>query len=180
MADKLLIAISAQGATAAFWRGNRIRDCFSFADDEAGRAGFRDHLESFQGVPAHIMVDAVEEDYRFETLPRAFGSDRAEMVARKLRQYYRNTPYMTASLLGRDAGKRRDDRYLFSALTNPELIEEWLKAVAARGLPVAGIYLLPMLSGTLVEKLASLLRAASAVPTELPVMFEGEPSQAVN
>jgi hypothetical protein len=60
---------------------------------------------------------------------------------------------MSATLLGRDSGKRRDDQYLFSALTNPELINDWLQAVVARGLPVGGVYLLPMLSGTLVEKL---------------------------
>ncbi len=98
------------------------------------------------------MVDVVEEDYRFETLPHTTGSDRAEMVGRKLKQHYRNTPYMAASLIGRDSGKRRDDRYLFSALTNAELINDWLQAVAARGLPVAGIYLLPMVSEGLLDR----------------------------
>ena len=35
-------------------------------------------------LPVFAMVDAVEEDYRFETLPHSFGSERAQMVARKL------------------------------------------------------------------------------------------------
>lgn len=153
MADKLLIGVAAQGATVALWRGSKIAECHVLANDESGHAGFRELLASFKNVPAYVMVDAVEEDYRFETLPHAFGSDRTEMVARKLKQHYRNTPYMTAWLLGRDTGKRRDDRYLFSALTNPELIDEWLKAVVARGLPVAGIYLLPMVSAALTQKL---------------------------
>ena len=153
MADKLLVAISGQGATAAHWRGGRIVETHSFPDNETGQAGFKDFLGGFTNVPVHIVVDAIEEDYRFETLPHAFGRDRSDMVNRKLRQHYRNTPYMSATLLGRDTGKRRDDRYLFSALTNPELINDWVQAVIARGLPVGGIYLLPMLSGTLVEKL---------------------------
>jgi hypothetical protein len=153
MADKLLIAISGQGATAAHWRSGRIVEVRSFPDNETGQTGFKDFLAGFRDVPVFIVVDAIEEDYRFETLPHAFGRDRADMVNRKLRQHYRNTPYMSAMLLGRDSGKRRDDRYLFSALTNPELIDDWLQAVVARGLPVGGIYLLPMLSGTLVEKL---------------------------
>lgn len=153
MADKLLIAISTQGATAAHWRGGRIVECRAFADNEGGQAGFKEFLTRFADVPAHIVVDAVEEDYRFETLPHAFGRDRADMVGRKLRQHYRNTPYMSAALLGRDAGKRRDDRYLFSALTNPELIGDWLQAVVARGLPVAGIHLLPMVSAGLLDRL---------------------------
>jgi hypothetical protein len=153
MADKLLIAISAQGAVAAHWRGGRILEARSFPDNETGQTGFKDFLVGFSNIPVYIVVDAIEEDYRFETLPHAFGRDRADMVNRKLRQHYRNTPYMSATLLGRDSGKRRDDRYLFSALTNPELINDWLQAVVTRGLPVGGIYLLPMLSGTLVEKL---------------------------
>ncbi len=153
MADKLLIGISAQGVIAADWRGNRIGECRTFANDDDGLAGFKDYLAGVGNVPVQIMVDAVEEDYRFETLPHAGGSDRADMVGRKLKQHYRNTTFIASALLGRDSDKRRDDRYLFSALTNPELIADWLQAVVARGLPVAGIYLLPMVSVELIEKL---------------------------
>ena len=152
MADKLLIGFSTQGAAVAFWRGNRITECRTFADDESGRASYKEYLAPFSTVPVHIMVDAVEEDYRFETLPHATGGDRADMVGRKLKQHYRNTPYIAATLLGRESGKRRDDRFLFSALTNPELIGDWLQEVVARDLPIAGIYLLPMVSAALPEK----------------------------
>lgn len=153
MANKLLIGISTQGATVAQWRGNRIVECTTFADNEGGQAGFKDYLAEFRDVPVHILVDAVEEDYRFETLPHAFGRDRADMVARKLRQHYRNTPYAAATLLGRDTSKRRDDRYLLSALTNPGVVADWLQSVTARGLPVAGISLLPMVSTGLLDRL---------------------------
>ena len=153
MADKLLIGISAPVVTAAHWRGSKITECVTFAHDEGGLADFKEYLARLPDLPTHIMVDAVEEDYRFETLPHAFGSDRADMVSRKLRQHYRNSPYMAATPLGRDTGKRRDDRYLFSALTNSDLITDWQQAVAARGMPLAGIYLLPMVSTGLLEKL---------------------------
>ena len=153
MADKLLIGISAPVVTAAHWRGGKIAECLTFANDEGGRADFKEYLVRLADMPVHIMVDAVEEDYRFETLPHAFGSDRADMVGRKLKQHYRNTPYMAATPLGRDTGKRRDDRYLFSALTNSDLITDWQQAVAARGMPIAGIYLLPMVSAELLGRL---------------------------
>jgi hypothetical protein len=153
MADKLLIGISAPVVTTAHWRSGKIGECLTFAHDEGGQADFKEYLARLPDLAAHIMVDAVEEDYRFETLPHAFGGDRTDMVARKLRQHYRNTPYMAATRLGRDTGKRRDDRYLFSALTNSDLITDWQQAVAARGLPLAGIYLLPMVSTGLLEKL---------------------------
>jgi hypothetical protein len=153
MADKLLIGISAPVVAAAHWRGGKITECLTFANDEGGLADFKEYLARLADIPAHIMVDAVEEDYRFETLPHAFGGDRADMVSRKLKQHYRNSPYMAATPLGRDTGKRRDDRYLFSALTNPDLIAEWVQAVAARGMPIAGIYLLPMVSAELLGRL---------------------------
>lgn len=153
MADKLIIAVSTAGAIVADWRGNRIIESRSYDDNEAGQAAFKDYLAQFEGIPVHMMVDAVEEDYRFESLPHTTGSDRAAVVGRKLKQHYRNSPYVAAVPVGRDAGKRRDDRYLFCALTNPELINDWLLAVATRDLPIAGIYLLPMVSGALVDRL---------------------------
>src|SRR5262245_27931472 len=144
MAEKLLVAVSAQNATAARWRGSRLTECQQFGNDAGGLAAFREYLAAVPDAPAYVMVDAVEEDYRFETLPHALGPDRAQMAARKLKQHYRNTPYMTAWRIGRDTGKRRDDRYLFSALTNPEIVTDWLEAIVARGLPVSGVYLLPL------------------------------------
>jgi hypothetical protein len=75
------------------------------------------------------------------------------MISRKLKQHYRSTPYFSARIQGRDPGKRRDDRYLFCALTNPELINSWLQAVTEHALPVAGIFLLPTVSAKLIEKL---------------------------
>ncbi len=46
------------------------------------------------GVPAYLMADTVDEDYRFETLPHTTGKDRRDMVERKLKQLYRSTPIL--------------------------------------------------------------------------------------
>jgi hypothetical protein len=159
MADKLLLCISARQVTAAHWRGSRIAACAVFENDEAGLEAFRDHLARFSGTPVYVMVDAVEEDYRFESLPHAFGADRREMIHRKLRQHYRNSTYAAALPLGREDGKRRDDRYLFCALTNPDLIAGWMQAVAAQGLPIAGVFLLPLATAALIDELR--LKAAN-------------------
>ena len=153
MTDKLLVSVAANQVSAARWLGGRLGECTVFENSEEGLAGFSGLLARAPGATAHFIVDAVEEDYRFESLPHSFGSDRNEMIARKLKQHYRNSPYCSAHIQGRDSGKRRDDRYLFCALTNPELINSWLQAVTGRGLPVAGIYLLPTVSAKLIEKL---------------------------
>ena len=153
MADKLLLSVSARQVSAAHWHRGRFARCEVFAHDEDGLNAFKSYLAQVRNLPVYMLVDAVEEDYRVESLPHAFGGDRSEMVKRKLSQHYRNTSYFSARLQGRDTGKRRDDRYLFCALTNPGLIAGWVQAIAERNLPIAGIYLLPAVSPALVEKL---------------------------
>src|SRR5688572_2500699 len=153
MREKLLVCVSAQQATAAYWRAGKIVQLEQFTHDEKGLNDFREFLVPRHGIPVFVMVDAVEEDYRFETLPHSYGSERGQMVARKLKQHYRNTPYIGAWLQGREAGKRRDDRYLFSALTNPEILTDWLRVISAQELPLAAVYMLPMVSEGLIDKL---------------------------
>jgi len=174
MANKLLLCISANQATAARWRSGRLTDCAVFDNSEAGVAEFRDYAATSGNAPAFVIVDAVEEDYRIETLPHATGSDRAQMIDRKLRQYYRGSPYSAASLIGRDSSKRRDDRFLFSALTNAEMVDPWLAVLTECGLPVGGVYLLPMVTAGLVEALgekASNLLLVAVQPVGIRLTF---------
>ena len=154
MADKLLICISAEQASVAFSRNGRLGRCRTFRNDEQGRQIFDQFLAGIQNVPVHVMADVVEEDYRFELLPHARGRDRTELIDRRLRQLYRNTPYCAAVLQGRDSGKRRDDQYLFIALINPELIDNWITQIRSHELPVAGVHLLPVIAEPLSQKIA--------------------------
>jgi hypothetical protein len=139
MADKLLICVSAEQVSVIFSRNGKLGRCRVFRNDESGRQEFDRILAAIHNVPVHVMVDVVEEDYRFELLPHSSGRDRSELLDRRLRQLYRNTPYSAAVLQGRDPGKRRDDQYLFLALINPDLVENWLGQVRCHDLPVAGV-----------------------------------------
>jgi hypothetical protein len=153
MADKVLVSIAAEQGTVARWRNGRLGACQSFANDEAGWTAFESFLQSVAGIPAYVMVDAVEEDYRFETLPHTRGRDRQQLVTRKLKQLYRNTPYCSAWMQGRDVGKRKDDVYLFAALTNPDMLFGWVQALARCQTPLVGIYTLPVVCVGLAERL---------------------------
>lgn len=146
MASKLLLCASNFHVSAALWSGRRLIGCRGYADDEHGHAAFENLLRSAANVPVYLMADTVDEDYRFETLPHASGGDRREMLERKLKQLYRSTPFFGAELQHRESDKRRDDRYLFAALTNPETFTPWLQFLLAANVPVAGVYPLPMVS----------------------------------
>ncbi|MBI1395644.1 MAG: hypothetical protein GC151_06655 [Betaproteobacteria bacterium] len=150
--SRLLVCVSSAGVSAALWRG-RITNYWEYAADQDGEEDFAEMLAAIGTAPVYLIVDSVEEDYRFETLPHALGADRRAMVARKLRQLYRSTPFMAARLLGREAGNRRDDRYLFTALTDVEIIEPWIAAVESRGLPIAGVFAVPTVTPAVLKPL---------------------------
>jgi hypothetical protein len=155
MAKKILLCASAFHLSAAVWSGRRLTVCRGFEDDEAGRQAFLNFLHSASGVPVYLTADTVEEDYRFETLPHAFGGDRREMVERKLRQLYRSTPFYGASLQQRENDKRRDDRYLFAAFTNGEVFNPWLQILQEAKVPIAGVFPLPVVMLALLRRLGS-------------------------
>lgn len=154
MGAKVLLYVSANHATAALWRRGDFVQVHRFSSDQDGWSECGSFLLAQRTTPLYVLADAVEEDYRTETLPHAWGSGQQQMVARKLRQIYRNTPYRAAELQGREGDKRRDDRYLFTAITNPDLLRPWLEIVQTQQIPLAGIYLLPMVTQSLVARLA--------------------------
>lgn len=150
---KIILFITSKQVTAGRWRLGKLVSCEDFSNNEAGHDQFRQYLSKHPNVPVHMIVDAVEEDFRLETMPHTFGSSRTEMVGRKLNQLYRNTSYRTSQFVGRETDKRRDDKFLFMALTNPDLLAPWVAAIEDLQAPLAGIYLKPSVSQVLVKAL---------------------------
>jgi len=153
MARKLVLCASSFHLTAGVWTGRRLDAVRSFEDVEEDQHAFANLLRAAHGMPVYLMADSVDEDYRFETLPHTSGQDRRVMVERKLKQLYRSTPFYGASLTAREDAKRRDDRYLFAALTNPDVFNPWLRILTASGLPIAGVFPVPMVSLGLIRHL---------------------------
>lgn len=151
---RVLLSISSTEAIATVARGRRIAPCRRFDNDASGWQAFGLWLADNR-VPVSIIVDAVEEDYRSEVLPHTRGGTRAQLVNRKIKQHYRNTPYTTAIWQGRESDGRRDDRFLFAALTNPDLLDPWLGELARQRVPVSGVYLTPLVSRTLMVLLGA-------------------------
>lgn len=153
MLSKIILCISAKQATVGVWRLERFVSCNVYTNDEAGHAKFRLFLTRYHNSPVHLIIDAVEEDYRTETMPHSSGKIRNEMLHRKLTQLYRSTPYRTAQFVGREKDKRRDDRILMMALTNADLVAPWIAMLEEFEAPLAGAYMLPMVSQLLVKAL---------------------------
>ncbi len=151
--ERLLLCVGSAQATLGRWRRNRLVGCETFASDEDGLRRLGVALAADRRLPIQVLVDAVEEDYRTELLPHVGGRERTVMVQRRLRQLYRTSPYHAAVRQGRQADQRRDDRYLFAALTNAELFAPWAEVIEEARIAFAGLYLLPLVMTSLAERL---------------------------
>lgn len=153
MFSKIVLCVNSRQATVGLWRMGRLRFCTIYPNTPVGHDDFRQFLSRHPNIPVHLITDAVEEDFRLETMPHSSGSARQEMLDRKLGQLYRNSSYRTALFAGRESDKRRDDRFLLMALTNPDIVTPWVGITEELQAPLAGVYLLPMISELLVKTL---------------------------
>ena len=153
MISKIVICLSSNKATVGLWRLGSLSTCSNYPDNPSGLDDFRAFVSNQPNTPVYVIVDAVEEDFRQETMPHTFSGQQQKMVERKLNQLYRNTSYRSALFAGREPDKRRDDRLLFMALTNPDIITPWLKVLEELKAPLVGVYLLPVISQLLVKAL---------------------------
>ena len=150
MKHSLLLFLSAYRLHAQVMEGGRIAMQLDFTDSAEGRESFASFLQAAKH-PTYLLTDLIEEDFRHETVPHLIGSSRTALLQRKFDQFYRGTPFHQATLLQRQKTGRRDDDMLFSALTNPALINPWLNIMLEQQTPLAGIYSVPQISAPLVE-----------------------------
>lgn len=150
---KLVLCATANSLLAGLWHAGKLQGNQTFANDVAGHQAFADFLQQHPATPVYLIADAVEEDYRLESLPHTSGNAKQELVTRKLNQYYRGLDYRTAHFINRDKDKRKDDNYLFIALNNDDFMQNWVEVIQSVEAQLVGVYLLPMLSQILAQQL---------------------------
>nr|VFJ93782.1 MAG: hypothetical protein BECKLFY1418A_GA0070994_10344 [Candidatus Kentron sp. LFY] len=147
------------GATLAVYRkqAKELVRSYVFENNQAGLQEFVTYLNEDPWTPVCFLVDFMEEEFRVESIPHVFGSDRRALVMNRERRLFRNTPYRHTVLQNREIGGRRDDNILFAAVTHPEVVQRWLHPIAERKIPLIGLYSLSILS-------KRLLRYIEAIP----------------
>ncbi|MEO6118316.1 MAG: hypothetical protein ABIP37_04515 [Methylotenera sp.] len=151
--NKLVLCATAHSLLAGLWHAGNLQGSQVFANDTAGHEAFAEFLQQYPATPVYLMVDAVEEDYRLESVPHTTGAAKRELTLRKLNQFYRGLEYRTAHFINRDKEKRKDDKFLFVALNNADFLQPWVTVIQAVNAQLVGVYLLPMLSQVLVRQL---------------------------
>lgn len=150
---KRLLFLTNHRLVSIVWKRNRALDCQIFALSDDGRLAFSRHVAAQPHLPAYLLAELVEEDFRTDTIPHVIRRDRRAILDRKLSQMYRGTPYRLGIVQGREEDGRRDDRVLYTAITNPDLVRPWVDLLVEMGSPVAGVYSAPLLSAELLKTL---------------------------
>ena len=152
---KRAVCLAADAVTVYHWQDGDITDSFQFDADDTGRFHFARYLQETPILPTYLLADVVEEEFRQDTIPHVSGSDRKNVLERKLSRNYRNTPYTYHSVQGRQKDGRKDDKVLLTALTNPAAISPWVTLLEQNKIPLAGIYSLPIMSEKLLKPLGA-------------------------
>ena len=138
---------------ALLWKSGAIvgRDIFLASDAES--TAFIEYLGRHREVPTFFIIDLIEEDFRLDTIPHLRGGDANVVMTRKLAQLYRGTTFRHSIIQGREEEGRRDDKVLYHAITNADLLTPWLTVLERAHVPLEGIYSSPVLSALLAKEL---------------------------
>jgi hypothetical protein len=150
-AKKLILCATNTNLTVGLWHGTKLQTYTAFGNTDQDYSAFGEYLAQYKDTDIYLIVDAVEEDYKLESLPHTTGGARREIVERKLNQFNRNSLYRTAHFINRAADKRKDDNFLFVALSNADFLQGWMDVIQASHAPLVGVYLLPMISQVVVR-----------------------------
>ena len=150
---KHLLYLNNNQLTASVWDKGIQSPVQTFSNYASGWSQFSEYLTGYLDLPTYLLTDLVEEDFQHENIPHVFGPAKQNLIQRRLDTLYRDTPYREASQQGRAKEGRRDDKMLFSALTNAQLLKPWLEALLREKIDVAGIYSVALLNPLLFKKL---------------------------
>jgi hypothetical protein len=144
---KRIFYFSGHRLTVFHWNRKVLAGACSFEPNEEGYEKFRQYLESSEKIPASMLLDVIEEDFRKDVIPHVYGKDRGAVITRLLDRHYRSSmQYTYSELQSRQKHGRKDDEVLLAAITNPELVRSWLRIIEACDVPLSGILSLPLIS----------------------------------
>ncbi len=149
---QIILCANAKQLVVGVWHADQLQHSERFLNTTEGHAAFKQFLESHADTKVLLISNAVEEDYRVESLPHTTGTAKKELISRKLDQFYRGINYRTAHFIMREKDKRKDDRYLFLALNNDDFLQDWMRIIEETESQLVGVYVLPMLSRFLVKE----------------------------
>ncbi|AZN37226.1 hypothetical protein [Iodobacter ciconiae] len=136
---------------AFYLEKGRLIERARFALDDDWAAAFSGFLDAWKEDIFSLLVDVVEEDFQLESIPHLGRNDRNALLARRLDQNYRITPYRRAFVQA-FAQSGAQDKVLMSALTLAAPIDAVVDALLAKKMVLQGIYSAALLAGEMLHR----------------------------
>lgn len=153
MIARRLLYLNTHRLSAFAWQQGQLLPEGSFEADQGGLDRFAEYLAEHGRSHFHLLANVAEEGHVLETIPFLQGSDRQALITRRIGQHFLGTPLAAAISLGYEKRKRKNEKLLLSALTNPAHFEPWLQRIKEAEAPLAGVYTVAQLGGQLLKKL---------------------------
>ena len=157
------VYLSADKLSVYHLNRGKLGSTYLFDVDDVGRANFGRYLQETPNTPTYLLLDIIEEEFRLDTIPHVFGSDRKALIERKQSRLFRDAVYFYTENQGREEEGRHDDKVLFMALTNYEIIKPWLDLLDNNKVPLTGIISLPQLIQSYIKTLPDISNHALIV-----------------
>ena len=148
--QKRLLYLTANRLTAYSRSRSGLAVDAAFERNDAGLAAFSAYVAGSRNL-YYLVVDVVEEDYHQDLIPYLGRKDRAQVLARKLGQRYRDTSLTLSMSLGYEKGERRNEKVLYASFSNTQQIQPWLSALQQGECRLAGIYSTALLAPALIR-----------------------------
>lgn len=153
MISRRLLYLNTHRLTAYLWQGGSLTEEAVFETRPEEHPRFTEYLRAHRNSHFRLLANVSEEGYLLETIPFLRGADRQTLITRKIGQHFQGTPLAAAVSLGFEKDKRKNEKLLLSALTNPSHFAPWLKCIEEADAALAGIYTVAQLAGALLNKL---------------------------
>lgn len=153
MTDRRLLYLNTHRLSAYAWRQGKLLPEGDFEGDDEGLRRFRQYIETQRTSHFSILANVAEEGHTLETIPFLRGGDRQTLITRKIGQHFLGTPLAASVSLGYEKAKRKNEKILISALTNPGHFTPWLTRIQEAEAPLTGIYTVAQLGSQLIKKL---------------------------
>ncbi len=153
MISRRLLYLNTHRLTAYLWQAGSLTEEAAFEMRVEEHPRFTEYLRVHRNSHFRLLANVSEEGYLVESIPFLRGGDRQTLITRKIGQHFQGTPLASAVSLGFEKDKRKNEKLLLSALTNPAHFAPWLKCIEEADAALAGIYTVAQLAGTLLEKL---------------------------
>lgn len=138
----------------AVWNasGSSLLEEISFPCNDEGFRLFSAYLAGTSQIRSMMVVDVIEEEFVVDKIPKLSSGDREKLIARRLARKFPRTPYRIGIRGGRKVRGEKTVSVLYSAITNPELVDPWVEIVTQHKTPLVSLCSVPLLGADLLRE----------------------------